>query len=369
MSGYVYSPREQEPVARGCPKHFLAAAPLRKRMAGVYAALSCASLTGCVDVSMIGTGQPDPTLAKNLLVDADVLKEDPAKSGQFVDQSGQCTKDPQDCYWKTKSLIDYRYQVYKTNLLHAVNTGSFAGDFISLGLNVAGTITPGATAAKLFNALAGAATGTKSLVSQDILYKQTITILMSEMDSDRADEASKIEKGLSKDTPVPEVIDELLVYYEAGTFQHALVTLESKAGSPKTASSPPTTDVQTLVTIQPAPGKAGAKFPKGATFELDGTVGSYDIKAAYTLNTAETPAEVAANLADRKEFVAGAVAAKSEGPTITLSYKTASAVNWVPAGTEAKYITITPQKADAAPADPGVAAPAKPAALPADVAK
>lgn len=351
---------------------------IRMTAAGALVAMACAGLGGCVDVGMLGTGQPDPTLAKNLLQDANVLKaadqqRDPAHPDQFEDQKNQCNKketpdeQPQTCYWETKALIDYRYQVYKTNLLHAVNSGTFAGDFISLGFDTAGAITPGATAAKLFSALAGAATGTKSLVSQDILYKQTITILISEMDSDREDEAEKIEKGLAANPPPPlaEVIDELLVYYEIGTFQHALVTLQNKAGAPKntTATTQTATAVQTIVTIEPLPGDV--PFPAGQSFEIKGTVGTNDIDATYTIpdDKAQSASQVASGLAELPDFKAGGVTAAASGTTVKLSYTTSSLVTWAAGGTEASVMEIAPQQPAPAPKAPAVKTPKKPAAL------
>jgi len=328
---------------------------------------------------MLGAGEPDRTLANNLLVSANVMDN---KSGKFVETGTQCGTpavaatahsppipatpgDPATCYWETKSLIDYHYQLYKTNLLHAVNSGTFLGDFISLGLDTAGAITPGATAAKLFSALAGAATGTKSLVSQDILYKQTITILISEMDSDREEEAEKIEKGLAANPPIAEVIDELLVYYEIGTFQHALVTLQNKAGAPKntTATTQTATAVQTIVTIEPLPG--GVPFPAGQSFEIKGTVGTHDIDATYTIpdDEAQSASQVASGLADLKDFTAGGVKAVASGTTVKLSYTTSSLVTWVAGGTEASVMEIAPQQPAPAPKEPAVKTPAKPKAL------
>jgi hypothetical protein len=312
------------------------------KTAGALVALACAGLGGCVDLRSLGAGQPDPTLANNLLVDANVLKPNPSDPGNFVDNDGQCGADAKvvTCYWESKALIDYRYQTYKTSLLHAVNSGTFAGDFISLGLNVAGTITPGATAAKLFNALAGAATGTKSLVSQDILYKQTITILISEMDSDRQDEAAKIEQGLAA-KPVAQVIDELLAYYETGTFQHALVTLQNKAGTPAAATATaPAAAAQTVITIKPAAG--GAPFPARSTFEIKGTVGTSPIDALYTAGAPQTATQVAAGLALLPGLNSNGVTAAASGATITLSYSKTSPVTWTAGGTEAASISIAP---------------------------
>jgi hypothetical protein len=346
------------------------------KTAGALVALACAGLGGCVDVGMLGTGQPDPTLAKNLLVDDHVLEESPKGSGTLVDRTGQCETldnpptddstplaDPVKCYWRTKALIDYRYQVYKTNLLHAVNSGTFLGDFISLGLDTAGAITPGATAAKLFSALAGAATSTKSLVSQDILYKQTITILISEMDSDRAEESEKIEKGLTAKPSLEEVIAELEEYYETGTFQHALVTLQNKAGSPTTkTTTAPASAVQAIVSIKPA--RDDAPFPAGSTFEIKGTVGTHDIDATYTVpEPGQSASQVASGLAGLKDFTAGDVKAVPSGTTVKLSYTTSSLVTWAAGGTEADSIELAPQQNAPAPKEPAVKTPKKPKAL------
>jgi hypothetical protein len=235
--------------------------------------VGCLGLCSC-DPSLIVSGQPDYRLARTLSGadrEADVAWACGLRTGTgqaaAVTDLAPTTATAGNCYWTGKNAIDYKYQVYKTNLLHAVNDGSAFGDFAVLALNTAGTITPGATAAKLFNALAAGVTGAKTLINQDILYKQTVTILISEMDSDREVAAKIGAAAVAQSKSQAEIVNDLLAYYEAGTFQHALVAVQNKAGGPSPSDNNKTADADAK---NPSPNPGAPAVPASPTVNVKG---------------------------------------------------------------------------------------------------
>jgi hypothetical protein len=289
------------------------------------ATLLCVGLAGC-DLPLIISGQPDYKLARGLAgIDLPAAGAPQSGTDKIVAACDSGAPSASDCYWRAKNAIDYQYQVYKTNLLHAVNNGTAFGDFLVLALNTAGAVTPGATAAKLFNALAAGATGTKNVISQDVLYKQTVTILISEMDSDRSTVAAKNEQQLqSSGTSVAMAVNSLLTYYEAGTFQHALVTLQNKAGTPAPSQTPPAT-VQATVTI-PAPA------PGGGPFTIDGASATAHLVASYSAVAADTASTIATHLAananGQAAFANAGVTVQASGGAVTITSPQASGLIW-----------------------------------------
>lgn len=206
-------------------RHFSSWAPI--------AAAACIGLCSC-DPRLIVSGQPDYKLA-DALSGADREADVVAACNLRTDsQASPDLKAPEHCYWVGKDAIDNKFTVYKINLVHAVDNGSAFGDFTVLALNTAGTITPGAAAAKLFSALALGVGGTKTLINQDVLYKQTVAILISEMNSDRTDAAKQASNDLAHNAGTAQMVNDLLAYYEAGTFEHALVSIQTKASTPDT---------------------------------------------------------------------------------------------------------------------------------------
>jgi peptidoglycan hydrolase-like protein with peptidoglycan-binding domain len=277
----------------------------------------------------------------------------------------------QTCFWTFKSAIDSSYQHYKTNLVHAADSGNLTGDILALGLTTAGSITPGAAGARLFSALATGVLGVKSFVNEDVFFKQTITIITGEMDSDRADVFAKIEPHVQA-TPYDrsQMIDDLLAYYEAGTFQHALTSLQTKSGQSASLTAATPYSGQVTVTI------AGSGNPKivstATTFFLSATIQGVPIAKMVFCKAGATVADVAAAVA--KAFDGTAVTATA-GPgdgTLTLKYSTSQTVAWVTL--PASAITVTTETAVAPPAvAPAAAAPpaapAPVAAVPAPLGK
>ncbi len=266
---------------------------MKARSLGAAGALSLTLLLGgCFDVEPLRDGEPNAMIPRRMLDSLGVVGEHgkpqiapgcsmkpftpaPTPANPSPAAQEQTVQDPVTCYWQVKSEIDYAYQKYKTDLFHAVNTGNFALDFVGLGLTTAGAITPGADAARLFSALATGVTGTKGAIDSDVLYKQTINIVLNEMDTDREQVSTNNQQDLdgkpddtgkpTKPLTWPVAVNDLLAYYEAGTFQHALVTLLGKSSLPVQSSAPSTNDTggKGAKKAAPAPAAKPAGKPAG----------------------------------------------------------------------------------------------------------
>jgi hypothetical protein len=139
------------------------------------------------------------------------------------------------CFYALKTIIDDQYREYKIALAHIVNGGTTLADLANLGVTTAATATPGAAAKTLLSAIAASISGGKAIVDSDLLYKQTIVITINEMDADRAQIETQMLTRLNSTTAplysLEEAENDLLGYYEAGTFTHALVSLQTKTAA------------------------------------------------------------------------------------------------------------------------------------------
>jgi hypothetical protein len=302
----------------------------------------CVLLSGCVDLKPLADGEPDQAIPHAML---DSIQANPpvpqanplvpAAAGsacyKLVGPDGKTTTGSptaKECFWTFKSAIDANYQHYKTSLVHADDVGNLTADLVALGLTTAGAITPGAAGPRLFSALATGVLGVKSYVNEDVLFKQTVTMITNEMDSDRADAYAKIAPHLQLSPyPYAEVVDDMLVYYEAGTFQHAMGSLQAKAGL--TGSSTSSTPYAAQVKVTLSYPKGAAAFTPPETFILSATIAGKSVLEAYSTVPADTLATAATNLASKFKSTAITATPGSGDGTMTLSYTTSDVVSWL----------------------------------------
>jgi hypothetical protein len=114
-------------------------------------------------------------------------------------------------------------------LHRAVDTGHAAADIIGIGLGSAGALVAGATTVS-----AGVA-GARGKIDADILYSNSITLIITQMDADRADWKGRIIAQMtgqkSNEYTMYQAANDLLAYFEAGTWDHALVSLDTHASA------------------------------------------------------------------------------------------------------------------------------------------
>jgi len=171
--------------------------------------------------------------------------------------------------------IDVAYYDYRKSLLAAVSGTNVATDLATIGLGAAGTLVGGATTKSILAGIVTGISGSKQVINSELLYNQSIMVVIQTMDADRDDKDKTIFKRMypnatpASDAKVEQIVTnpttntqtttttqtttaaakpkatpaklpdytmymaarDLQQYYEAGTYTHALITLASKAGT------------------------------------------------------------------------------------------------------------------------------------------
>ena len=81
-------------------------------------------------------------------------------------------------------LIDVKWVHFQDWLLGSSSTSNFAADTTLLGLGGAGSFVAGTTT-QILHAVSAGVTGMRSSFKQDVLYSQTITTILLQMEADR----------------------------------------------------------------------------------------------------------------------------------------------------------------------------------------
>lgn len=225
----------------------------------VFLLLLCVG--GC-GAQQLTQGEPNFNTAI-LLPSPAAASRDPAKLGLTPAQPPpECTAaaaDVDKCVYAVKAIIDDQYREYRITLHHLADDGNAAADIGVLGLTTAAT-SPVSTAAKtILSGLGTVLGGSKTILNQDLLYKQTIEIVINQMDADRNRQFTLMlaEMNGGKYT-LEQAKDDLLAYFAAGTWDHAVTSLQSKTAANQ-ANCAAQADAAKLAKSQsPTDGTAGA---------------------------------------------------------------------------------------------------------------
>jgi hypothetical protein len=138
------------------------------------------------------------------------------------------------CVYALKRIIDDQYREYRITLHHLADGGNAALDVANIGLTTAATATPGAAAKTVLSAIATGLLGTKTVLNEDLLYKQTIALVLNQMDADRDRQFAVMLKEMNDGNyTIGQAKDDLLLYFEYGTFDHAISSLQAAAAANK----------------------------------------------------------------------------------------------------------------------------------------
>lgn len=159
-----------------------------------------------------------------------------------------------NCIEQFVGAIDYQYGLYKELVFKLTNGAIASTDALSTVLS-AGAAGVGGTAARILSGIVAGIGTLKGQLNQDLLYNQTITAIISQMDADRRQQLSVIltqMKSSSDSTALPYTMYaasvDLLGYFEAGTVHHAIVSLQSAAGSKAVSCKAAVTNLKTTGT-------------------------------------------------------------------------------------------------------------------------
>ncbi len=139
-----------------------------------------------------------------------------------------------DCILDLKTDIDDRFFAFRDSVQAGVDYTNLGLDLASLGLSTAGAATGGAAAKTVLAAINTGVTGTKTSISQDILYKTSISLLLIQMEADRAEQFTHITQSMTLSVakyPMSQARNDLLIYYADGTWAHSLMSLQSKTST------------------------------------------------------------------------------------------------------------------------------------------
>jgi hypothetical protein len=136
------------------------------------------------------------------------------------------------CVYAVKAIIDDLYREYRITLHHFADDGNAVADMSVLALTGAAT-GPVSTVAK--TTLSGISTfigGSKSILNQDLLYKQTVEILINQMDTDRDNQFKTMIKEMGGGSySMEQAKADLLEYFAEGTWDHAVTSLQTAVAS------------------------------------------------------------------------------------------------------------------------------------------
>jgi uncharacterized membrane protein YgcG len=217
------------------------------------------------------------------------------------------------CVDELMAMIDTQYDEYKKSFRQATDDSNLAADIAVIGLGSAGALVPAKTTKAILSATAAAVTGAKAAVDSDVFYNSSILVVINQMDTDRQNERCLITKLLKNDVPsthpssIPttltmtttttvtaansnkptikqttmtpnispsppttysmyEASGDLVAYYQAGTFTHALQSLQAKTGSQAVAAKQQVKDQKTgnSSSSTPSTGPSSGSSPSGS---------------------------------------------------------------------------------------------------------
>jgi hypothetical protein len=165
------------------------------------------------------------------------------------------------CIFAMMSLIDQSFYEYRKSVRGLVDTGNAATDIIGIGVSSAATLVPGATTKSILSAINTSLAGAKAKIDSDVLYSKSVSLILTQMDADRADWKSRILAQIndplkSSAYTMYQASVDLLSYYQAGTWDHALTSLDTQASSNLNNCQAAVKSAQTAAT-SPASGPCG----------------------------------------------------------------------------------------------------------------
>lgn len=137
-----------------------------------------------------------------------------------------------NCAEDMRRLIDNKYYAYRHDLFSLATTGNTTADAAITVAGVVGTVVAPPTT-KWLSALVAGISGLKETANTDLLYKNSILLILLQMDKDRASQNTIVQKNLDASAyqTMGEAATDLYSYFIAGTWDDALLKMQSDAGA------------------------------------------------------------------------------------------------------------------------------------------
>lgn len=136
-------------------------------------------------------------------------------------------------------IVDHNYYRIEKSLYGRKAWADFGGSVLVTGLSTAATLTGAEGAKTTLSALVTAIESTKTSFNKDILQGQTMIAITAQMRKLRAEKMLEIRQAMKEsisDYPLSQGINDLMNYYNAGTFVAALQSLTEDAAAGKKAA-------------------------------------------------------------------------------------------------------------------------------------
>jgi hypothetical protein len=139
------------------------------------------------------------------------------------------------------ALINLNYFVWLRTITADKQLLDSASDILILSLNLAGTAVGSTEAKTILAAISAGVAGSKTTIDKYYFYEKTVPALAAAMNAQRKQILVGIIRGLNSDLkqyPFEQAMSDLNEYYQAGTFQGAIMTIQADSGvKEKTATS------------------------------------------------------------------------------------------------------------------------------------
>ena len=129
-------------------------------------------------------------------------------------------------------LMNIRYIQFIRTLTAEKQLFDSATEMLAMSLTLTATAIEPASTKTALSAIASGVLGTHDIVNKNYYFEKTIPALISTMDAERKGVLVNILKGRNKDLfdyPITQAIIDLNTYYQAGTLQSAVMTIQVQA--------------------------------------------------------------------------------------------------------------------------------------------
>ena len=223
------------------------------------------------------------------------------------------------CILDLMTDIDAAYYNYEIAVNNAISRTNAALTIAQNAFSLSGTAA-GGTASTVLNSLATFSGDLKTTLSDELLYKTTLQILLSTMQADRSKQAAQIHLSMQSEVDIysmNQARNDLLAYFYAGTAAHALTEANNNAAADAKKCQAADATVKAAVAQGAVPkaagGAAGAGAMAAATSNAGGTTSDQCNKIAdsmtFKFDTGATTADLLAFLAPSGIYSKDAAAA------------------------------------------------------------
>ncbi len=216
-------------------------------MLGVFGVALHFALSGCATIS------PGPERVFNSEAECPAIRAQfgPPDYTRYLSLAPIDRRDWRNVYvLAAKNCMDRAYTSYAASLTNGERTGEFLAALANIGLTQTATLITPVGTKDILTGIASGLTGAKAAYSEKVLLRNSVQLVVTQMDASRATIAGQINQKLALSEaayPLPLAQSDLEEYYRAGTLPGAMVRLQSTVSAnqlqrraPSKRSSPTT---------------------------------------------------------------------------------------------------------------------------------